>query len=130
MSVERRDSDIPDQPNSPCQEFFTEVRRFYLFMHSYADYSQVRWSTLDKAVEWGWDNDVAHEVSPASQSGNSTVRADSFSPADAVDASVPVLCQAQSGNSTASSANTNISPGVTTYGPTVRPNLRRTIIIF
>ncbi|KFY65438.1 hypothetical protein V496_02562 [Pseudogymnoascus sp. VKM F-4515 (FW-2607)] len=72
-----------------------------------------RWSFLDKAVEWAWENDG---VSPASQSGNSTVRA---APADAVDVSDPVLCQSQSGSSTGSSASTTISPGLTTYGPTI-----------
>lgn len=104
VSPERRDFDIPDQQNLTCQE---------LFIRSYADLSQSRWSFLDKAVEWAWDND---EVSPASQSGNSTVRA---APADAVDVSVPVLCQSQSGSSTESSASTNISPGLTTYSPTI-----------
>ncbi|OBT53083.1 hypothetical protein VE04_07963 [Pseudogymnoascus sp. 24MN13] len=96
---ERRDADILDEPN-PCQEFPPKMR-----------WSRIRWSTIDKVVEWGWDND---EAPLASQSGELTVRAESF-----VDASVPVLSQTQSGNSTASSAKTNISLDATTYGPTI-----------
>lgn len=65
---------------------------------------------MEKAVEWGWDNDG---LLLDSQSGKSIIRADDISPADAVEASVPVLRQTQSGNPTASSL------GLTTYGPTI-----------